>query len=140
MRPKKQILLVNADEIGLSLERLRFTLLGYQVYSALTGREAVQMAELYPGILVAVITMTGVRWSALIEEIKTIIPDIRIILTSGLVRTGEIEHQADCCLGVEDFSLKALRDWVGVLAARKRGPKNPVAVAGPAVKEIVVGA
>ena len=134
MRPKKQILLVDADEDQLAISRCIFTLRGYQVFSAISSWEALEQLKLHPGIAVAVVNMSGIRWVRLIREMGHRHPEVRTILTSEYFWPKGLEHHADRFLDGR-YKLTALLDQVRILARRKRGRKK-----AHVPQEIAIGA
>jgi hypothetical protein len=125
MTPKKEILLVDADGLKLSLNRYRFRIYDYRVHSASTEGQAIALVRRYPDILVAVIDINGMEYDYLVGEFRTINPYMRTVLTSEFTRASELEHYADCFLGREYAgSPGILKNWVRSMAVRKRGPKT----------------
>jgi CheY-like chemotaxis protein len=130
MRPKKVILLVDDNEVQISLRRFLLLNSGYRVLSAGNGDEALTVLtqamekRITVDVLVTDLVMPGMDGNELIRKVKLIDPDIQAILYSASVKAMRTSHYA------EDFLPKGILNPVEVLArikihaARKRGPKQ----------------
>lgn len=68
--------------------------LGYEVLSAKNGTEALAMVKSHPAIDLAVIDMImpGMDGSRLFEEMKAIVPDLKVLLASGYSKNKHTEN------------------------------------------------
>lgn len=123
MRPRKTILLVDSYPVSLSVRKFTLETWGYKVLAAETAEEALLLAA-HGSVLVAVVELglAGVDGNELVRELRKLRPDVRTILLSDSVRSGEREHGADAFLG-GGYSPADLREQVRIMVQRKRGPK-----------------
>lgn len=125
-RPKKRIVLIDADENGLSVRRLVLETWGFAVEGAANGAEARALLEQYAAELAVVVwrdeSAADVR--ALLEELR-LRPEMRALLVSE-ARTALPDWRWEWPSLIKPVP-RELIDRVLTLAARRRGPKRRVA-------------
>jgi DNA-binding NtrC family response regulator len=80
------ILVVEDNEVVLGLVTLILEEAGFAVLSAMNGSEAIRRAEEYPGtihLLLSDVEMPDIVGPELALQLKTVRPDMRVILMSG---------------------------------------------------------
>jgi CheY-like chemotaxis protein len=120
MRPKRVVLCVDS-ELELSLHRVRMESWGYQVLTASSEREALDVLDARAVDALVVGLDNG---AALIESLWAMQPDLPTMLISRILRTSQMKDAATVKLGVGTNQPVYVREWVRILCSRKRGPKN----------------
>jgi two-component system response regulator CpxR len=123
MRPKKIILIVDADPEQLSIRSFLLRTRGYRVIAVASAPAAI---AIFTGgqaeIVLAELALSGMDGNALIGCLKEISPSTPMILTSDSVRAGERAHRADRFLSKGHTSAD-LVECIRIMSQRKRGPK-----------------
>lgn len=120
MRPKKLVLIVNADEIAASVMSLMLVVNGYRVLKTGTVAEAKELWGAHPIDLVILrFSSKGPDVLKLAKELRR--PDCKILL---IAEPGKIVAD-ECIVGPQALPIEML-EFVKQLCARKRGPKFPV--------------
>jgi len=91
--PAQTILVVDDDPEVCDLVRKMLLGRGYQVLTALSGDEALRVCREHPGpihLLLSDVVMPGMNGSELARRIKTLRPEIRLLLISGVVQQSAI--------------------------------------------------
>ncbi len=140
MRPKKRILLIVADEHRLCVRRFLLETRGYRAIGTCDAAEVIALFEAEPfDLVLSELELKPIDGSALICRLKDMSRDVPMILTSDVVRPGDIAHPADAFLGKGCCSPMELIERVRAMTHRKRGAKKPPASVVPAVVEVAHG-
>ncbi len=127
MRPKKTILCVDDNEQSLSVRKFMLETRGYRVLTALNGAQAL---ELYSqggiDLVLSDLIMPQMDGNELIHRMKSIQPDVPMILMSGSVRAYERASHADAFLPKGACSPVEVLERIRIMIARKRGPKKSI--------------
>jgi two-component system response regulator CpxR len=127
MKPKKTILCVDDNEQALSIRKILLETRGYRVLACNSGEKALEAFRRGGVDLVLTdLMMPGVDGSRLIDEVKSISPQIPTVLLSGRVKIYERETLADVFLPKGMYEPAVLLERIRVLLVRKRGPKRQV--------------
>ena len=89
------ILVVDDEEMVLEVTRELLKSLGYQVYIAQSGKEAIDVfMEKQSQISLVILDMVlpGMSGSKIFESLRNIKPDVRVLLASGYSINGEAER------------------------------------------------
>jgi len=95
LKGKETILLVDDDEMILDTGREILTKLGYMVIPAGSGSTAIKLFKEYKGRIDVVLldmVMPEIGGGEVFDRIKEIIPDIKVLLTSGYSQDGEADE------------------------------------------------
>ena len=128
-RPKKRILLIDANELRLSARRFMLTTHGYAVFGAVDVSEALQACAVHaPEVAFIVCPIPGL--ARLVRDLHAMFPTIRTLLFAEGLKSEPENIYTDVMLhGWPPVS--EILERLKVLAARKRGPhKMPVASVG----------
>lgn len=127
-RPKRVVLLVGENPMNLSARKMMFQVHLFKVLVAETPNDAILFLTFNPVDVAVVETGSSLEdTDALVKSMKQVKSDVPVILTSCVVRSGQIAHNADAFLGVGCCSPIELYERVRIMAQRKRGPKGKVA-------------
>lgn len=126
MRPKKEILLVDANELSNSLRTFFLLTRGFSVHRSVDNESAIEQLLEHPDTALMVIEANGVRFDELIRMGKRVQPEIKTLLLSGVIEAGQMAHQADLFLGKGKCDSFTLLEAAKVLTSRKHGPKKTV--------------
>ena len=131
MKPKRTILCVDDNEQFLSIRKVMLETRGYRVISCYTAEEALDIFK-QGGIdlLLTDFVLPGMDGQKLVEECKTISPQIPAILFSGKVKFYDRECRADLFLPKGQYAPIELLERIRLLLIHKRGPKRAVVPAG----------
>jgi len=116
--PELQILLVDDDEDVLKVYRLVLEHLDYQVTTANSGQEALNLFHLQPSLfdlVISDINMPNMDGIALVKEIVAIRPDIPIILCTGNMSLSEEQMKNARCLAelvMKPFTINKIKTAV----------------------------
>jgi two-component system response regulator CpxR len=125
MRPKRQVLLVDRDEVRLSLRRFLLSTRGYSVASASSIKGAIRKAaSIQVDVVVAELDLGPEDGRDLVRLLNEGELHIPTILMSESILTGAITHPADVFLGKKECEAAGLLERVKIMSARKRGPKK----------------
>ncbi len=140
MRPKKTILCVDDNEQALSVRKFMLETRGYRVLSALNGQQAMELFE-RGGIdlVLSDLIMPQMDGNELVRRMKSLHPEIPMILLSGSVKANDRAIHADAFLPKGACSPVEVLERIRVMIARKRGPKKTLQVE-PATREVPVTA
>ena len=127
MRPKKTILCVDDNEQSLSVRKFMLETRGYRVVTALNGQQALELFE-KGGIdlVLSDLIMPQMDGNELVHRMKSMQPDVPMILMSGSVKAYERASHADAFLPKGACSPVEVLERIRVMIARKRGPKKAV--------------
>jgi two-component system response regulator CpxR len=132
MRPKKVILLVNADEAQLGMQRFMLETRGFHVLMALDVADALilharEVVDLVLGFAGKHGRSRGpLDWNALCRSIKVDpLLSTPILLVGPKLNADEL-YNADGVVVDERVSTVELMERVRLMAARKRGPRKAV--------------
>ena len=140
MRPKKRILLIAADDHRLCVRRFLLETRGYRAIGTCDAAEAIALFGAEPfDLVVSELELKPIDGNALICRLKDMSRDVPMILTSDVVRAGDLAHWADAFLGKGFCSPTELIERVRAMTQRKRGPKKPPASVLPAAIEVAHG-
>ncbi len=106
-RGTERVLFVDDEEALCDLAEQELGRLGYQVHTMTHPGRALAWMKAYPGafdVLVTDLTMPGMTGLDLIEQIRTLAPDMPVVLCSGFAETGHLETAR--AMGVESFLAK----------------------------------
>lgn len=136
MRPKKTILLVNANERELSVQRFMLETRHFRVVAAQTAEDALALfapdVDLVLGMAGAHDRARGpaIDWSALARRVKALCETTPIVLAGERLNADELAA-ADSVLTQKRLTPCELLDSIKLRIARKRGPRR-VRVMAPA--------
>lgn len=89
------VLIVEDEEIVRNLAAKVLERIGYRVFSAAGGQEALDLSENYPGTIDLVVTdvvMPGMNGRQVVERLRLARPDIRVLYTSGYTEDVVVHH------------------------------------------------
>ncbi len=92
LRGKETILIVDDEEVVLAMGEKILSTYGYKVLTASGGQEALEILSRKNArvdLLVTDLVMPGMGGRELIEHVRRLVPNLRILCTSGYVRTAE---------------------------------------------------
>ena len=92
LRGKETILLVDDEDIVIDISREMLQALGYQVLSATSGHEALELYAKHKDAINAVVLdmiMPDMGGSAIYDRLKKINPNVRCLLASGYSMNGQ---------------------------------------------------
>ena len=133
MRPRRRILLVNANEQELGVLRFMLDNNGYKVYKALNGSIALKIfAEAHVDLVLADYALGKMTGAELAQRMKAMGADIPVILLGD---PAKMAQEARSALSLDKKIVPAeLLERIKVMCARKRGPKKkPPKAERPAV-------
>jgi PAS domain S-box-containing protein len=107
IKGKELILLVDDEEATMQVEKLMLTQLGYTVFPARSGREAVDLYRENAATLDLValdVIMPGMSGRDTYNELRKINPEVKVLLVSGYSLNKQIEELMD--LGCSGFIQK----------------------------------
>jgi CheY-like chemotaxis protein len=96
LRGSQTVLLVDDEELILTLGQTVLTTFGYKVFTASTGARALQILQEATTPVELVITdmvMPTMSGRELIEKIRQIAPQTRILCSSGYVRPAQTDEE-----------------------------------------------
>lgn len=128
MRPRKTILLVNANERELGMQRFMLTVHGYRVLLAQDATDALTLHARGDVDLVLGFVVPGLGWGLLAEGMKQAQPNVPILLIG--LRDVDAANVAWC---PTQMATCELLERVRLLIRRKRGPRKVAPVLVPAV-------
>lgn len=136
MRPRKTILVVNANEAHLGMQRFMLETRGYRVLVAYDVATALELHA--PGVDLVLGFADGMlkAWAALAEQMKALRPETAILLLTKLKSPNarfSLAPLADSVMDGNATSTVELLERVRLLVARKRGPRKAVPVLEPAL-------
>ena len=127
MRPAKRILLVDGDDVRLSLRRFVLETRLYRVLAVQTAGDALEVLQQHVpdtfDLMVADLLLPGVDGIELARLAKQMRPLLPVLLTSATVVVPAVPYVAECFLGKGQASTIDVLDHIRRLAARRRGPK-----------------
>lgn len=128
MRPRKTILLVDANERQLGVERFMLEVRGYRVLVAHDADAALALHALGVDLVLGFADgMLGV-WASLAARMKGERPDVPILVVVSHVRNADarfaVAPMAELVLDGAATSTVQLLEWVHLRIARKRGPRR----------------
>jgi CheY-like chemotaxis protein len=127
MKPKRTILCVDDNEQALSIRKVLLETRGYRVIACTSSPQALEIFRKRGGIdlVIADLIMPEMDGSALIEQIKSVAPQMPAILLSGKVKICDRETRANVFLPKGMYAPAELLERIRLLLVRKRGPKRP---------------
>jgi DNA-binding response OmpR family regulator len=125
MKPKRTILCVDDNEQSLSIRKVMLETRGYRVIACSNSRQALE-SFMAGGVdlVLSDLAMPGMDGSKLIDEIKTIAPQVPAIILSSKSRIYDRDTRADVFLTKGMYAPAELLERIRVLLIRKRGPKR----------------
>jgi DNA-binding response OmpR family regulator len=127
MKPKRTILCVDDNEQSLSIRKVMLETRGYRVIACSNAQEALDHFRVGGVDLVLTdLVMPGVDGTRLIDEVKSLAPEVPTILFSGKIRIYDRDTRADVFLPKGMYAPAELLERIRVLLIRKRGPKRPL--------------
>ncbi len=127
MKPKRTILCVDDNEQSLSIRKVMLETRGYRVIACSNAQEALENFRVGGVDLVLTdLVMPGVDGTRLIDEVKSLAPEVPTILFSGKIRIYDRDTRADVFLPKGMYAPAELLERIRVLLIRKRGPKRPL--------------
>ncbi len=108
------ILLVDDEKVVLEVNQPMLETLGYEVFTAQNGRDAIEAFEKFSDRIALVVLdmiMPDLGGGAVFDKLKAIKPDVKVLLSTGYSLTGQAEAiMARGCTGViqKPFSIKEL--------------------------------
>jgi DNA-binding response OmpR family regulator len=127
MKPKRTILCVDDNEQSLSIRKVMLETRGYRVIACSNAQEALEHFRVGGVDLVLTdLVMPGVDGTRLIDEVKSLAPEVPTILFSGKIRIYDRDTRADVFLPKGMYAPAELLERIRVLLIRKRGPKRPL--------------
>jgi len=94
LRGDKTVLIVDDEELLLTMSEMVLTAYGYQVLTAANGRQAMEVIEhpdSHVDLVVTDLVMPHMDGHQLIQRLHTVAPDLRVICTSGNFRPSNRE-------------------------------------------------
>jgi len=136
MRPKKVILLVNANERELGMQRFVLETRGYRVLTALDAADALILHARGVDLVLGMARMDRAHgpvldWSAMTRSMKAA-HSTPIVMAGPMLNADEL-CAADGVLSEKRLPVCDLLGQVHLLIQRKRGPRKVAAVLAPAV-------
>jgi DNA-binding response OmpR family regulator len=134
MRPRKTILVVNADEVQLSVQKFALETNGYRVLTAQDADAAGALHALGVDLVLGFADGMLREWEALAERMKAVHAETPILLVTRLQ-----SFNARMCLApranfvYEQTTMADLYEWVRTFIPRKRGPRRVAPVPALAV-------
>lgn len=123
MRPKKKILLIDANEDRRATQQFTFRTWGYRVVAVGSLNDAVAaLANLYFEVAVIGWPMTDAN---LLDVLHLREPHTRTLVLAETIERLPADIIADCSM-CGKFAHSDLRDRLKIMAASKRGPRKPV--------------
>ena len=130
MRPKKTILLVNANEDELGVQQYMLAVRGYRVLVAHDAAAALGLAALGVDLVLGFADAMLREWAALAEGMKRDQPSVPILLVTKLESAYMRTALAPAAVTVElRTNAVELMERVRVVIQRKRGPRNKLDLA-----------
>ena len=125
MRPRKLILCMDTNERSLAVRRFLLETRGFRAIAATSLQQAAEILSTQQvDLVVAELRLPQFDGNAMIAQLKQLLPEMPMLLTSDSVRAGERPHQADAFLGKGNSSPAEMIERIRVMSARKRGPKR----------------
>lgn len=132
MRPKKTVLLVDDDDIALSVYVFLLTTKGFRVIASTDPAAALKLlARTANGaidVLVAKLLLPKMDGNELARRARRYHPDLPTLLFSKVVNSFDRALNANIFLP-KGFNNAEMVERIRILAARKRGPKKQLAAA-----------
>ena len=125
IRGKESILLIDDEEMIIEVGRQMLKMLGYTVFIANSGKEAIgvyQKQRNHIDIIILDMVMPDLGGKAVYEKLKKINPDVKVLLSSGYGMDGQVADILNCgCDGFiqKPFNLKGLSLKVREVLDRK---------------------
>jgi DNA-binding response OmpR family regulator len=109
-RGSETILLVEDEELLCQVVAEMLSQLGYKVFGATSAKEALAVAQEYPGridVLIADVLMPGLPGPQLADSLRTSRPDLKVIFVSGDTEANHVLGLGDALLQ-KPFTIKIL--------------------------------
>jgi CheY-like chemotaxis protein len=94
---KERILIVDDEEIMLTVEETILSAYGYKVQQANSGQKALELLEqqeMGVDLVITDLIMPGMNGVELMEHVRRVSPQTRILCTSGYTRPGQYDQAA----------------------------------------------
>jgi CheY-like chemotaxis protein len=128
MRPRKTILLVNANERQLGIERFMLEVRGYRVLVAQDGDAALALHARGVDLVLGFADGMLRAWASLAARMKDVRPEVPIVVVVSHVKTAEarfaVAPMAELVLDGAATSTAQLLEWVHLRIRRKSGPRR----------------
>jgi CheY-like chemotaxis protein len=132
------VLLVESNPHSLSVRRMVLHTWGYSVTLAEDASQALERVREGPAeyfnAVVSEVLLTGMDGNDLAARLKSLRPEIRVLLFSTIIDGVDRGCAADRFLPKAQFTHAELKHALEMMVSRKRGPK-PVTKASPAEME-----
>lgn len=126
MRPRKRILLIDSNEVRLSVRRYLLETQGFKVSAATAADEARDLAETTdPELIVCAWPLAGSSAGLLLNQLHEAHPFVRIMLLAETLQSVPDDvYAADAVLLKGDCTPFNVLERARLLSARKRGPRK----------------
>jgi two-component system, cell cycle sensor histidine kinase and response regulator CckA len=95
MQPVETVMVVEDEPAIMKMSKMMLQILGYQVLSASTPAEAIQLAQEYPGpihLLITDVVMPGMNGCDLANQLQSLDPGIKVLFMSGYTANVIAHH------------------------------------------------
>ncbi|PSH04737.1 MAG: response regulator [Acidobacteria bacterium] len=124
MSVKKTILCVD-NEQSLSIQKVTFETRGYRVMTCNTAEEAVKVfVRKGVDIVVSSAVLPDATATEMVKRLKTISPEIPVVLLSPHMRGFHTDAPADLLLRKASSAPAQLLEHIRILLAKRRGPRR----------------
>ena len=125
MRPKKVILLVDANEQSLSVRKFMLETRGYRVVEAPSAAMALErFADGGIDLVLSDLLLPGMDGNEMVRRMKAESPETPALLLSATVKDFARAEAADAFLPKGAVTPSEMMERIRVLLVRKRGPKR----------------
>ncbi|HVJ04571.1 MAG TPA: response regulator [Candidatus Saccharimonadales bacterium] len=124
MTVKKTILCVD-DEQSLSIQKVTLQTRGYRVVTCNTAVEAMEIfGNGSVDLLMSNVTLPDSSATDLVERIKTLSPEVPVILLSSHMRIFHTDAPVDLLLRKGTYTQAELLERIRLLLVKRRGPRR----------------
>ncbi len=128
MRPRKVILLVDANEQALSVRKFMLETRGYRVVEACGANQALErFAAGGIDLVLSDLLLPGMDGNEMVRRMKTDAPEVPALLVSSTVKEFARADAADAFLPKGAVTPGEMVERIRRLLVRKRGPKRAAA-------------
>jgi DNA-binding response OmpR family regulator len=118
----KVLLVDDEKDFALTLAE-RLGMRGMQVNTAFSGEEALNLLQTYqPDVMVLDLMMPGMSGSTVLERVKSLYPNLAVILLTGLSSTAEgasCISQGACDFLIKPLQIEELIEKIGLAVKRR---------------------
>lgn len=124
MRPPVKIIVVDTNELRLSLLRLALRVRNFAILDTSSAAEAAAFArDLAPAVLIVHWPTAGINVPEMLAAVRLADPDVRtLVLQAGRMPVPDSVFAT--CVMHRRFAVADIFDQLRVLCARKRGPRK----------------